>query len=63
MRRSSPRHLPADTTTYNDTVEGGASYCYRIAAQVGGVNQGWSNLHQIDVVDTIVTPVLSGSQD
>lgn len=54
--------LPADTISYTDTANGGASYCYRVAAQVGGVNQGWSNLHQVDVVDTIVPITLTGGQ-
>ena len=55
--------LPADTVTYSDTAEGGVVYCYRVAATVANVNQGWSNLLEVPVVDTVITPVLTGGQD
>jgi len=55
--------LPADTVSYSDTAEGGNTYCYRVAPTVAGVNQGWSNLLEVPVVDTVITPVLTGGQD
>jgi hypothetical protein len=54
--------LPANTTSYVDTVAGGVTYCYRVAATVGGVLQGWSNLHEVPTTDPIVPITLSGGQ-
>jgi len=55
--------LPANTVSYSESVEGGAIYCYRVTATVAGVSQGWSNLLEVPVVDTVITPVLTGGQD
>lgn len=54
--------IPANTLTYVDSVNPG-TYCYRVAAVKNSLNQGWSNLHEVVVVDAFAPITLSGSQE